>query len=326
MSERASLLQGIQLGVETTSGTGVAANKKLQATSISTGIKAEVKKFRPTGSKFNTISALGKEWVEGDITGQLSYTDWVYLASSGLQYTAPDQQESTVAYLWANTPSHSAVDTIKTFTVEEGGAVRAHKFAYGLVNSLGYSITRDEATVKGKIIGQNISDAITLTSTPTEIPIVPVLPSDISVYMDTLYSDIGETKLLRVLKIDFDTGERFGTVWPIDAAQASFAAHVETEPTAEFKLLLAADAVGMGLLTSMRAGTKKFFRVEAVGETIEDTYTYKWTHDICATVTDVSPFSDEDGIYAIEWTFTATYDSDLTKAFSFSTVNKLTAL
>lgn len=326
MAERASLLQGIQLGVEVTSGTGVAANKKLQSTSLSTGVMAEIKKFRPTGAKFNTVSALGKEWVEGDISGILSYTDWVYLAASGLQYTAPDQQESTAAYLWANTPSQSAADSIKTFTVEEGGAVRAHKFAYGLVNSLGYTITRDEATVKGKIIGQNITDGITLTSTPTEIAIVPVLPTDISVYMDTLYSDIGETKLLRVLKIDFDTGERFGTVWPIDAAQASFAAHVETEPTAEFKLLLAADSVGMGLLTTMRAGTKKFFRVEAVGATIEDTYTYKWTHDICAVVTDVAPFSDENGIYAIEWTFTATYDSDFGKAFSFNTVNELTAL
>jgi hypothetical protein len=326
MAERATILQGIQLGVETTPGTAVAANKKLQATSVSTGVKAEIKKFRPTGSKFNTISALGKEWVEGDISGVLSYTDWVYLAASGLQYTAPDQQEATAAYLWENTPGHSSADTVKTFTIEEGSSVRAHKFAYGLVSNLGYTINRDEATVKGKIIGQTLSDAITMTSTPTEIPIVPVLPSDISVYMDTLYSDIGETKLLRVLKIDFDTGERFGTVWPIDGALASFAAHVETEPTAEFKLLLAADAVGMGLLTSMRAGTKKFFRVEAVGETIEDTYTYKWTHDICATVTDVSQFSDEDGIYAIEFTFTATYDSDLTKAFSFSTINKLTAL
>jgi len=326
MAERATILQGIQLGVEVTPGTAVAANKKLQATSISTGVKAEIKKFRPTGSKFNTISALGKEWVEGDISGVLSYTDWVYLAASGLQYTAPDQQESTAAYLWENTPGHSSADTVKTFTIEEGSSVRAHKFAYGLVSNLGYTINRDEATVKGKIIGQTLSDAITMTSTPTEIPIVPVLPTDISVYMDTLYSDIGETKLLRVLKVEFDTGDRFGTVWPIDGALASFAAHVETEPTAEFKLLLAADAVGMGLLTSMRAGTKKFFRVEAVGETIEDTYTYKWTHDICATVTDVSQFSDEDGIYAIEFTFTATYDSDLTKAFSFSTINKLTAL
>lgn len=326
MAERATILQGIQLGVEVTPGTAVAANKKLQATSISTGIKAEIKKFRPTGSKFNTISALGKEWVEGDISGVLSYTDWVYLAASGLQYTAPDQQESTAAYLWENTPGHSSVDTVKTFTIEEGGSVRAHKFAYGLVSNLGYTINRDEATVKGKIIGQTLSDAITMTSTPTEIPIVPVLPTDISVYMDTLYSDIGETKLLRVLKIEFDTGDRFGTVWPIDGALASFAAHVETEPTAEFKLLLAADSVGMGLLTSMRAGTKKFFRVEGVGATIEDTYTYKWTHDICATVTDVAPFSDEDGVYAIEWTFTATYDSDLGKAFSFNTVNALTAL
>jgi hypothetical protein len=326
MAERASLLQTVQIGVESVSGTAVAAGKTLSGTSIEPGIQTNIRAFKPAGQKFTTVSAIGKEWVEAPLTGQLSYTDWVYLAASGIQYTAPDQQEATAAYLWANVPSQTAVDTIKTYTIEVGGAVRAHKFAYGLVNNLGYMITREEATIKGSMIGQLLTDGITMTTTPTAIDLKPVLPTQCSIYMDTLYSDIGETKLLRCLSIDFETGERFGPVWPIDAAQTSFAAHVETEPAAKFKLKLAADAVGMGLLATMRTGAKKFFRVQAVGETIETTYEYTWQHDICGTVTAVSEFSDEDGIYAIEWTFDATYDDDLTYAFKFETTNALTAL
>lgn len=326
MPERASLLQTVQIGLETTSGTAVAANKTLSSTSIEPGIQTNIRAFKPMGQKFTTVAAIGKEWVEAPISGQLSYTDWVYLAASGIQYTAPAQQESTTAYLWTNTPSQTAVDTVKTYTIEVGGAVRAHKFAYGLVNNLGYTITREEATVKGSMIGQRLTDGITMTATPTAIALKPILPTQVSIYMDPLYDDIGTTKLTRVLSIDFETGERFGPVWPIDAAQSSFAAHVETEPAAKFKLKMAADSVGMGLLSTMRTGAKKFFRVMAVGETIETTYEYDWTHDLCGVVTAVSEFSDEEGIYAIEWTFDATYDSDLTYAFKFLTTNNLTAL
>lgn len=326
MAERASLLQTVQLGVETTPGTGVAANKLLGGTSIEPAVKANIRKFKPTGQKFSTVSALGKEWVEAPITGILSYTDWVYLAASGIQYTAPAQQEATAAYLWANNPSQTAADTVKTYTVEAGGAVRAHEFSYGLVRNLGYTITRDEATVKGNMIGRRLTDGITMTSTPTAIALKPVLPTDISVYMDDDSGDFGTTKLLRVLSMDFETGDRFGPVWPIDAAQTSFAAHVEVEPAAKFKMLLAADDVGMALLATMRTGDKKFIRVEAVGVNIASTYDYTWSHDICGTVSEVGEFKDEEGIYAIEWTFDATYDASWGKAFAFNTINELTVL
>lgn len=326
MTERASLLQTVQVGVESTSGTAVNSGKMLGATSIEASVMAEVKKFKPTGQKFNTLSAMGKEWTEADISGVLSYTDWVYLTASGIQYTAPDQQEATAAYLWAALPSQTAVDTVKTYTVEIGGAVRAHEFAYGLITNLGYTITRDECTVKGKMIGQVLSDGITMTSTPTAIDIVPVMPDDVSFYMDTLYGDIGETKLTRVLSIDFDTGERFKPVWAVDAANASFAAHVEAEPNPVMKIKLEADSVGMGLLATMRTGAKKFIRVQAVGATIEGAYSYKWTHDLCVTVTNIEKFEDDEGVYAIGFELTATYDSDLAKAYSFETVNALTTL
>lgn len=326
MAERASLLQTVQIGLETTSGTSVSAGKRLSATSIEPSVQTNIRAFKPMGQKFTTVSALGKEWVEAPISGQLSYTDWVYLAASGLQYTAPVQQGVTTAYLWANTPGQSAEDTVKTYTIEVGGTQRAHKFSYGLVRNLGYTITREEATIKGSMLGQRISDGITMTATPTDIELVPVLPTQVSIYMDSTVGGIGTTKLLRVLSIDFETGDRFGPVWPIDAAQTSFAAHVETEPDANFKIKMEADAVGMGLLTSLRAGTKQFFRVAAIGSLIASTYYYTWQHDICGTVSEVSEFSDEDGVYAIEWTFDATYDSTFTKAFSFNTTNMLTAL
>jgi len=326
MAERGSVLQGVQIGLEVTPGTNVPADKKLLGTSIETSIQATTKKFRPYGAKFNTISTLGKEWAEAKIEGPLCYNDWTYLAASCVAYAAPVQVGATAAYTQTHTPSQTASDTVKTYSVETGGAVRAHEVSYGLVTSLGYTITREECMTKGTMMAQRIADGATMTATPTEIPLVPVLPTQVSIYMDTTAAGLGTTKLLRVFSFDFNLGDKSNPVWPVDAAQTSFAAHVDTAPSAEAKLLVEADSTGMGILTNLRAGSKVFVRVNAVGAVIEGSETYIWRHDVCLTVSGVSEFKDEEGVYAIEWTFEATHDATWGKSMVFTEINTLTAL
>lgn len=328
MPEVASVIRVTQIGVETTPGTGVSANKLLQATMIEPSIKANIVTFRGAGGKFPFAAALGKEWVEADISGHLNYTEIVYLLSSVLKSATPAQitPPSGLAYRWTFTPSQSAVDPVKTFTVESGSSARAMKFTYGLVTDLSISITREKAELKGSMIGRNIQDGITLTASPTAIPLVPVLPSQVSVYLDTSAANIGTTQLLRVLAVAFEIKDRFGTIWTLDATQSSFAAHVETAPKVTLKLTLEADAQGMALLSAMRAGEKRFIRVKAVGPNIETGNDHLFQLDMCGVVSDAGDFSDEDGVFAIEWTFTATYDSDWGKALEVQVVNTLSAL
>ncbi len=326
MAERSGLLQGVQVAIEATSGVSLPANKRLAATSIDPGIKVNVNDFKPMGNKYTTITAIGKEWVEAKISGQLCYTDFVYLAASGLQYTAPVQQGATTAYMWANTPGQTAEDTVKTLSVEVGGTVRAHKFSYGLVTGLGYSITREKCEIKGTMIGQRITDGITMTASPTAIALQPVLPTQIDVTADALVANIGVTKLLRVLSIDFENNSRADAVWAIDSAQTSFAATVETEPKSTFKMKMEADAAGMAYLTTLRASSSMFIRVKATGPMIATPYTYVWQHDLCVQVTDASSFSDDNGVYAVEWTFMPVFDSGWGKAMVFNTTNALTTL
>lgn len=326
MPERASLHQGVQVGVEVTPGTAVSANKKLQSISIDPSISADIKTFRPMGGKFSTLAAIGKEWTKAKLSGQLVYTDVVYLLSSCMSYAAPAQQAATAAYKWTFAPGQSDVDTVKTFTVEAGGSVRAHKMAYGLCNQFGYKITRDEANVSGEMMGQRLTDGITLTASPTSLALQPVLPTQVNVYLDGASGDLGTTQLLRALAVDFELADRFGPVWPLDSSQASYATHVETEPKATFKLLMEADSVGMGLLTHMRSSAKRFLRVAATGPVIEGAYNYSFIHDLCGIVSEVSEFSDQDGVYAIEWTFNVTYDATWTKAMQLEVINTLTGL
>lgn len=326
MTERATIFQGVQVGVESTPGTAVAANRKLAATSIEPSIKVTTNKFKPMGTKFTTIAPLGKEWSEAKISGPLTYTDFVYLMASGVAYAAPAQQGATTAYKWTSTPNHSSEDTTKTFTVEVGSGVRAHKIAYGQVNGLGYTIDREKAEVKGNMIAQQLTDAITMTASPTTVALQPVLPTEVCYFADDTAAGLGTTKLLRVLSCEFEFNDRYGPVWPIDCAVTSFAATVETEPKTTFKIKMAADAVGMGLLTTLRTGAKKFFRVQATGPLIDTPYTYLWQHDLCGVVTDVDEFSDEDGVYMIGWTFDVAYDGTWGKAFEYQVTNAISAL
>lgn len=169
MAEIASVFQIVNVGVETVNGTPVAANKRLSALMVEPQIKTDIKKYRGSGFKFPSIATLNKEWVEAKLSGPITYTEIVYLLSSILGTTTP--VAGTTDQTWTFEIDADGADTPKTFTVEWGDATRALEFAYGLVNDLTLSFDRDGCELSGTMLGQAITDAITLPcSTPRTQP------------------------------------------------------------------------------------------------------------------------------------------------------------
>ncbi len=330
MAERSSLTQGVQVGVETTPGTNVAANKKFNSIGISPAVNVDMQRFRSMGNKYATIVTPGKEMVEADIEGVGSYSELLWFFSSVIVAPGAPVTVDTTARQWDFVSATSAEDTIKSFTVEQGGPVRAHKFNYGIVTELELTFNRDGIEVGGSMLGQRISDGITMTGSPTSPPEIPILPTDIDVWLDATSAGLGTTKLLRVLEASWKLGDRFNPVWVLNSANNSFVAHVESEPTAELTLSMEADAAGMAQLTQMRAGQTKYIRIKGTSPTLAGASTafYSLTLDCAAKVKDVGDFSDEDGVYAIEWTFELTHDAawGTGKAFTAQLVNKETTL
>lgn len=328
MPERSSLTQGVQVGVETTPGTAVAANKKFISIGIEPAVSVDMQRFRPMGQKFASIITPGKEWVEADLSGRGTYTEIIYPLSSVVVSPGAPAVTDTTAQTWTFSPASSAEDTVKTFTVEQGGVVRAQKFAYGLVTELELTLNRDGCEIGGAMMGQKLSDNITLTAGPTTIAEVPILPTDLDVFIDATSAGLGTTKQTRCLEATIHIGDRFNPVWVLNTANSSFAAHVEQEPSAQLTLLMEADAQGMALLTQMRAGSTQFVRVKATSPTLAGAATvfYSLSWDAACKVSDVGDFSDEDGVYAIEWTYDMVHDGTWGKAFTVAVVNKLTAL
>ena len=88
MPERATVFQATQLGVESTKGTAVPANKRLLATMFNLSPQIPVEGFRPMGSKAFTTATRQKEWTEGEIEGVFAFNDIIYLLSGLLEQAA----------------------------------------------------------------------------------------------------------------------------------------------------------------------------------------------------------------------------------------------
>lgn len=330
MAERASIFQGIQLGVETTHGTEVDADLILPSLTLQPAIQFESQKYRPTGRKVARDFLPKRDHVTARLGGALSYSEIVYLLSSLINYAAPTRNipDTGTSYTWEFELTDADEDTIKTFTVEQGSSSsRAHLFTYGLVSELELTFAPKEISLAGQMLGQELQDGITLTASPTEVAPVLVLPDQVSVYLADSYAGLeGASALTRNFRAVWALRNRHGPIWTLNASEDSWAAHVEIEPEMEVRLLVAADATGMGLLTKARAGDKQWLRIKAEGATIETTYKYTLQLDMAGEVSAINPFEDHEGVYAIEWTLGMVHDATWGQGFKATVINTLSDL
>jgi hypothetical protein len=326
MPERSTVVQTIQVGPEVAYGTPVAATKKLQSVTLDFQGEGNVDTFRPSGNKYVTLAAQGREWSTARLGGRATYTELGYLLAAHVD--APDiaQQGGTAAYQWTFTPDPESEDAPKSFTLEQGSALRSHRFAGLVIPELGYNLTRERFEITGSALAQAIADNVALTGALPPLPLVPILPKQCSVYADALPGNIGNTKLTRVHRVEWSQGNRFLPEWVIDAAQTSYAAILEGEPSPTLRLVMQANAVGMGYLTQFRSGDKVYLRLKAEGATIAGIYKYTLIHDVCGVISEPWRFQDEDGAWLIAWAFRAADDDTLTYPYRFQLINTLTAL
>src|SRR5436190_6614364 len=327
MVERTSITQVVQLGSETTPGTSVAANKFLPSIMINTGLAGKFTEQRGSGNKFVINQIPGKEWAVGKLTGNPTYDEITYILSSIIAKVTPATVAST-GRTWTMATSSTSEDTVATYTIEQGSAARAQKFTFGQFTAFTLSGTREAVTHAGDLTGKGFTDGITLTASPTAIPQIPILPKHVDIYMDDTSVGLGTTKMTRALSWEIKLGNRFGPLWVVDSAQTSFVASIEQPIDATFKAKFEADAQGMGLLTTARAGAKKFVRVKATSDqTVGAATFYSLQWDMCCEVMAFpKSIDDQDGVYAVEWEMGMIHDATWGKAQNVVLTNTLTAL
>ena len=328
MPEVSTISNAVQIGAESTPGTSVAASKLLNYLGLEPGIEIGFSRFRPQGQKVAGAIVPNQDSTTWNVSGQGSYSELIYPFCSVLQNVTPTTVD-TSAKLWTFAPAARTEDTIKTYTVEAGSATRAQKATYVLFTGCELTFNRtDGVTVGGSAIGQQVQDGITLTASPTGVEDVPILPTHLDVYVDPTSATLGTTKMTRDFNAVFRVNDRFNAIWPINSTLASYGSHVETEPTVQIELTVAADSQGMGFLTNARAGDTRFIRLAAVSTALAGAATakYQLLVDMAGKVSGINAFDDQDGVKVLTYTFDAVYDSGWAKYLNVQLQNKTAAL
>lgn len=328
MPDRATVTQAVQIGLEATPGTVVPANKTIRSISFEAGVEGEAEVFRPDGHKWGALAEPGLEWTSARLRGKWTYTEINYMLESLFQ-TAAVVADGTNGKKRIYTIADVVADTKKTLTVEQGDAFRAHRFAYGLITELAFEASRRALNLSGSMMGQLLTDGVTMTATPADVALKTVLPKQVDVFLDDTSAALGTTKLLRVFRCNTRIGNRFGPIWAINSANPSYAADVELPPQGEVNLGLEADAAGMAAgLTPFRSGATKFLRVKALGDTIPGAVpsTYTFQIDAALKIRQPQPFEDFDGVYGIGFVADIVRDDTWTKAIEITTINEIAAL
>lgn len=330
MAENATVAQAVQLGKETTPGTGVAASKLLQYTSFDLDPNIDTVEFRPMGSKIDGTILPGKDFTNFSLTHQGSYQELPYLFSNLLIDATPTTVD-TSGKQWLYEPTNRTENTRARYTIEQGSAVRAGKATFGVVNGIEVTLNRESGFgITGSGFAQQYQDNITLTGAPTTILETPILPTHLNVYVNTSFATIGTTKLTRDFNAVWRCNDIVGQVWPINSANASYASDVEIVPTVEMELQAMTDTAGMAFLGYIRAGTTVYVRLEAISTVLAGAATsfYKCWIDGAMKVKSVGGFDDADGVRVVNWTLGAVADSTFSStAFTRVTlVNTLAAL
>src|SRR5258708_21513886 len=110
MAVRATVNQRVQIGAEVTTppGPNVAANKLFHCFDWQFGINADVKFYRPTGRKYDTVQEENTEWGDGTMTGPMDFNGILYPLLSACGSIPPPPEADLSSFTPGITPPLSA--------------------------------------------------------------------------------------------------------------------------------------------------------------------------------------------------------------------------
>lgn len=183
MSGRGTVNRVVQIGVETTPGTPVPANKSLPTMSIELTRELTTKQYRALGQKGVVATKITQDFCSGKVSGPLNWTELVYLIATLVNPIITTPPSGVLTRKWRFTAFQQGPDSNKTLTIQEGDTDAASQASNCLLTQFGIDVKEDDATIDGTFLGQNLITG-SLTATPASIPLLPIGPREVDIYMD----------------------------------------------------------------------------------------------------------------------------------------------
>lgn len=322
-TERGTLFQGIQIGVEATPGTIVPATKRLISLQTDPDVIVPVKTYRPFGNKSYTETQSGQEMTESAFTGILDFNTIIYLLASQIGIPPAPTALTGGAFQWNFNLSETLPAMPQTYSCEIGGAQGASKFGYGYVPDLDLTFAKEEAAVSGKFQGQIIQDNITLTPAVPELPAIAMPPKLVRLSLGTTSGSL--TKLTRVISAKVTMNGHFVPSFFRDDGQPSFTNIVEKAPDYMFQIVNETGSDTDTLLAGLRTDTIFYLQAQVTGNLIATGVYYLFNITMPVKVNKQPTREDHDGIYGATYDFVGAHDP-VFGAVQASVVNKLASL
>lgn len=324
---RGTVNRQVQVGVETTPGTPVAASKLLPSMSMTISPEIDNKEYRSQGFKITTANKIIHFDGSAALSGPLNYSEIVYLLNTLVTGVISTPGGGTASRKHKFSPTATGTDAFKTLTIQEGDSTAAEQMAYSLLTDFGVTVNDSGADVTGALIGFAPSN-VTLTGSPTAIAQLPIGPREIDIYIDSTFGAIGTTKVSDALSFNFSIANKQVKKRVLNTTYQSFKETVEAAPTLQAGFVTEHNLQSRNLSAGVTVTSNpiQYVRLKSTGPIIEGAIPYSLQLDVAARIIDMNP-QDVESIWGREYMLKPEYDSSFgNKLFDIEVVNTITAL
>lgn len=263
-------LRKLQVGLESTKGTAVAASARMRMTGSLKDNRELVFPDEDIGSVPGNIrSYVAKYLAELSMEGEATFEQLPVILSAAVEDDVSGAQDGSGPYVYDYVGPTTAVNGFKTYTIEYGDDQQEEESAYCFVDNFELSGAAGEAVkVTSKWFGRT-AEPSTFTDLSASLPSV----EEILVSMGKLYIDAGggtigttqKTNTLLGFSLKWKTGLQ--PVWTGDGAlYYSFGKMVR--PEVELSLTFEHDATSVAEKAAWRAQTTRLIRLQIDGSAI----------------------------------------------------------
>jgi hypothetical protein len=263
---RDTVCQGVQLGIQGSCSTVVAAVARLA--SIDVNMKPVIPRplRDPCGQEGGSEVGLMAGYSGGTVTGWLSYTDMaIYLASILCvpTMTAPSAGTQKFTYF----PSSTRVNRFRRFTIQRGTDDAVSRARCVVFNQLEFTIDENECRLNGTALGATLTDNILGYAATMEIPDRPISPDEVTVLIG---DDLGAMEAIGTIsELTFSLSDRHVAQWtavPTEDSITDFLAHTGAR---SISIRTALNGRAFDMLTTMKAGGLAYLQLLAEGDEID---------------------------------------------------------
>ena len=336
MAEALTPFRKLQVGIETTSGTLVAATRQLIGEWNFTEPREYYRSSYPAGVNANVGGAgvATQNASRLEVSTELTFEELIWVLSLGVK-GGITPTTSTDTETWVFTPEITGIPTIKgaTFEVMEFDGVTNHiarEFGYGLVESFGIEWAAGaEAKLNYTVFGR-ASQTTTPTAALSPMPDREIaLSNRLRVYMNDVYADLGDTQLTGIVRsASFNYTGPFAPDYTLDGrTDMDMTKHISGMGyKATLNMVMELDATAATIVTDWRDNSLRYFRLSTIGSVIQTTETKDIIIDGAYRFTSDPVYSDADGVRLVAFDLESVYDTTGTKTLEFTVVNEMATL